>query len=1163
MKRINLFFVLVLFAGSSLFSQEYKGSDASNKIAGTSMLRYTGITEIPEFIRFEQNHVMPETKAQVFLQSMFKTEGLALTIYDSFSDKLGMQHYRMRQILNDIPIEYTQYLMHLSNGNVVSMNGVLLSDAKISGSFTISPEDAVSKAIDYTGAEEYIFDLEPARQIPGLADYRYPTAEMVYFPAGASFKTNEITPAYKIDVYAWKPYSRHWVYVDASNGKILHTETRLHATDVPGTAVTAYSGTQTITTDNTGAQYRLRETGRGNGINTYNCQMTNNYNTAVDFTDADNYWNNVNEQLDQYATDAHFATEKTYDYYYLIHGRNSIDNNGFQLNSYIHFNLVEQGYSNNVNAFWNGQCMTYGDGDATRSPLTTVDICAHEITHGLTSYTASLNYQDESGALNEAFSDIFGTTVEFYAVPAYADWTIGEDIGYAFRSMSNPKSRNLPDTYQGVNWNFSSSDNGGVHTNCGPLCYWFYLISEGGSGENDLGNDYSVSPIGIDAAADIAFRMLTVYLTNTSNYMDARFYGIQATIDFFGACSPEVEQVTRAFYAIGVGGQYVPEVVADFVSDYNENCDAPFTVKFYNYSINGSSFIWDFGDGGSSTAVNPQHTFTGQGEFTVSLFADGGTCGTDTETKTAYVVIDPDLPCFSMMPTSGNQISTHCEGTLFDSGGPANPYQDNTYSSFTISPAGASQIMLDIVQFDIEPGSGNSCDYDYIAFYDGANTSAPLINGSFYCNTTGNPGSIISSGGSITIVFSSDVALAMQGFEIQWSCLQNNGSPYADFTADNRYSCNGRVQFENLSLNGAEEYLWDFGDGSSSTEENPLHLYNQSGVFDVSLTAINEYGDAVKQKNNYITVVLDNAPDIENTTVCRDSLFTLSAGNQTNLNWYTDQTCINLVHTGNTWSHDPLQADTQYWLRGFNPGETLYVGETQSNIGGGPFGNVSYIHYLVFDAIQPFTLVSVEVNASGAGTRQIALRDASSNNIDVKSVYCPNGISRINLGFNVPVGNNMQLVGLNAPNLFRTNEAQYLSYPYIINGICSIHRSSANQNPTGYYYYFYDWEIETQTCESSSAEMLISVITCSTNIDNHALQSLRIHPVPTRDELFISGLETGIGIPIRITDINGKTMLTGYAVENEAISVDMLPAGIYFVEIRTEGMPVYRKFIKL
>ena len=119
-----------------------------------------------------------------------------------------------------------------------------------------------------------------------------------------------------------------------------------------------------------------------------------NYAAAVDFTDADNTWNNVNANKDQYATDGHWGTEKTYDYYLTKHNRNSVDNAGFALNSYVHTNLVAFGYANNINAFWDGTRMTYGDGGVsgttTYTPLTALDVCGHEITHGVTERTSNL-----------------------------------------------------------------------------------------------------------------------------------------------------------------------------------------------------------------------------------------------------------------------------------------------------------------------------------------------------------------------------------------------------------------------------------------------------------------------------------------------------------------------------------------------------------------------------------------------------------------------------------------------------------------------------------------------------------------------------------------------------------------------------------------------------
>jgi hypothetical protein len=213
--------------------------------------------------------------------------------------------------------------------------------------------------------------------------------------------------------------------------------------------------------------------------------------------------------------------------------------------------------------------MTYGDGSGTYFDiLTSLDVAAHEIGHAVCTYTANLAYQRESGAMNEGFSDIWGATVEYYAAPNKSTWLIGEDIerrsGHlALRSMSNPKSEGQPDTYGGTYWinpncgtPTQSNDYCGVHTNSGVLNHWFYILVQGKSGTNDIGSSYNVTGIGMDKAANIAYRLESVYLSANSTFANARTYGIQAATDLYGANSTEVIATTNAFYAVGIGSAY-------------------------------------------------------------------------------------------------------------------------------------------------------------------------------------------------------------------------------------------------------------------------------------------------------------------------------------------------------------------------------------------------------------------------------------------------------------------------------------------------------------------------------------------------------------------------------------------------------------------------------
>ncbi len=287
--------------------------------------------------------------------------------------------------------------------------------------------------------------------------------------------------------------------------------------------------------------YRLRQQARG-GVFTFDMKNGTSYASAVDFVSEDSLFLSGNAEA---GVSAHYGIEYTYDYFREVHNRDSYDNQGSPLISYVHY---DDGY---FNAFWNGQFMTYGDGNNNDTPLTTIDICAHELAHGVTGSSAGLIYQNESGALNESFSDIFGTAVEFHALGTAANWLIGEDVG-AFRSMSHPGQYGDPDTYKGTNWYFGSGDNGGVHTNSAVQNKWFYLLTEGGSGHDDNGRAYRVNGIGIDKAAKIAYRNLTLYLQPSSRYYDARLGSINAAQDLYGKASGEYAAVIEAWNAVGV-----------------------------------------------------------------------------------------------------------------------------------------------------------------------------------------------------------------------------------------------------------------------------------------------------------------------------------------------------------------------------------------------------------------------------------------------------------------------------------------------------------------------------------------------------------------------------------------------------------------------------------
>ena len=570
MKQLR-FFLFALFLG--LFSSLVIAQQADKKIEDSA-----GNPKIIKFNLTTKTDVLDSKDLLLQYLPNESKENFKLTKIEE--DKIGFSHEKFQQYKNGIKVEHGIYTIHKKDKQVYSLTGdyIEVSESKDKGT-QLSEEEALQKAIDFINAEIYMWENEDnedwAKQVEPNGTF-YPSGELVYIK---DYLNNDLALkfqpilAYKFNIYAQKPLSRNYVYVNASNGDIafkdaiiklvnksaknnkhVSSDDKNQSTKSDAFAATRYSNDQIITTTTSGSNFILREYTRGDGIETYNMQNGIYYNQAVDFTDDNNQWTadeHHNSLKDDAALDAHWGTEEIWDYWMIKHGRNSFDGNGAALKSYVHFNLIQYGYSNNDNAFWNGSVMTYGDGTSF-DPLTSLDVAAHEIGHAVCSYTANLIYSYESGAINEGFSDIWAACAENYAAPEKSIWLIGEDIGGPIRSMSNPNTFGLPDTYLGTNWHFNSSDNGGVHTNNGPFCFWFYLLSEGGSGTNDNGDGYSVTGISIEKAERIAYRTEVVYLNPDDEYVDLREASILATEDLFGEGSNEVQQVKNAWDAVGV-----------------------------------------------------------------------------------------------------------------------------------------------------------------------------------------------------------------------------------------------------------------------------------------------------------------------------------------------------------------------------------------------------------------------------------------------------------------------------------------------------------------------------------------------------------------------------------------------------------------------------------
>jgi len=495
-------------------------------------------------------NIAPSTFFQNYQESMGFDQNYSFIELKNEEDDLGINHTRYEQFYKGVKVEGAQFILHSRSNSLYKANGRLVKSLQGSANASVTFQDALNTAKQLTGASSFYWEdpyMEAwLKDVKGDANATFtPKEELVWLDPQFSQNGESYKLAYKFDLFFEATDDHRVFYIDANTGTLLWEEEGCHSAAAHGQAETKYHGTQDITTDSVSAnKYVLNDITRGGGIQTLNAQTGTSFQNSVDFEDTDNYWDNVNPQIDEAATDAHWSAAMTYDYFLNEHNRDSYDGLGSKIVSYVHW---DQAWTN---ASWNGVAMRYGDGSG--DPLISIDVVGHELAHGVTEYSANLVYANEPGALNESFSDIFGSAVEFHAMGSAADWDIGK-ASFLLRSMSNPKAFTQPDTYFGINWYTGAGDNGGVHYNSGVQNYWFYLLSEGGTGTNDNGTSYQVDSFGIDNAAEIAYRNLAYYLTPSSEYYDSRRGSISAAEDIYGSCSYEANLIAKAWHAVGIG----------------------------------------------------------------------------------------------------------------------------------------------------------------------------------------------------------------------------------------------------------------------------------------------------------------------------------------------------------------------------------------------------------------------------------------------------------------------------------------------------------------------------------------------------------------------------------------------------------------------------------
>jgi len=468
---------------------------------------------------------------------------------------------RVDQYYQGVQVMGGEAIVHLRGGRPRAVTNALRP------AFSLDPRPALtaSEALGLAMA-----DLAPRGPLA-----RPPSVELVVvrMPLGPGTPTRRDALVYRIhtELENGADETAHTDFlVDAHTGAIAKRWDSLKAVARIGTGLSQYSGQVAIDTNCTRHGFELHDLTRGKGGNrVVNLDHGLSGLDGDIFTSASNTWGDgrnydggatTSPNGQTAAVDAAYGLQQTWDYYRNVLGRDGVDGKGTATTLRLHYSI---GYDN---AFWSDDCfcMTFGDGDRLKS-LEPLDVIGHEVSHGVCSATANLEYFGESGGLNEANSDIQGTMVEFYARGGGGarigdrdgNWRIGEQletrrhpapIRYMYKPSLDGKS---PDAWgcdlEGLN----------VHRSSGPMNRCFFFLSHGASPEaGDFHSRYlpeGMAGIGNDKAARIWYRAMTSYLTSMDGYLEARLACIDAVRDLYGAGSREEAAVWNAFRGIRVG----------------------------------------------------------------------------------------------------------------------------------------------------------------------------------------------------------------------------------------------------------------------------------------------------------------------------------------------------------------------------------------------------------------------------------------------------------------------------------------------------------------------------------------------------------------------------------------------------------------------------------
>lgn len=498
-----------------------------------------------------------------------------LTVASTQADTMvsGRKHERLAQLYKRVPIWGGDLVRQMGPQGAISLFGTLHEGIYIDVTPELSARDAEAAVTKLGGS---LVGENQGSAAPSLVVLPRPGGTYIL--------------AYKMRAMhaAGLTIGVRMYFVDAKSGAVVHSYSDLKTQSVPGAAVGTGTGVlndrKKVSARTQGSGFVASDALRPAQVLTYDYKGDIDRvisvlvsDTFASFLTSDLATDSDNDWTDGPVVDGHVYSGFTYDYYFKRFGRRGLDNANIAVRSVIHpvrrDDLLNQPPDIQsdffLNAFyWGSGIMVYGEGlpdgfviVPSRQKVNyfsgALDIVAHELSHGVTDYTSALIYENESGALNESFSDMIGTAVEFMFQPEKADYLVAEDIFtqgdgapiFGIRSLQNPTAFGDPDHYS-IRFT-GPEDNGGVHINSGIPNHVFYLAIEGGVHRLSGAAVQGVGAANREQIEKVIYRAFT-FLPAGADFSTARAATIQAARDLYASNAAVERAITQAWTAVGV-----------------------------------------------------------------------------------------------------------------------------------------------------------------------------------------------------------------------------------------------------------------------------------------------------------------------------------------------------------------------------------------------------------------------------------------------------------------------------------------------------------------------------------------------------------------------------------------------------------------------------------